>query len=164
MRKFWVIIVIIVLVLGVMVLLTYLSPEIKAYALKIATDRHLPLFIVGLFAPIAFLWKKFVDAIGNFLQGGTAADIENTNRQLQSRLDRIEQEVKGIDEWRKREIDAHREEIDALKKSIAEMSSKKAAIEQTIAQTEATPAVDFATGEKYEKYLDDSETDPNFIR
>ena len=59
---------------------------------------------------------------------------------------------------------ALREEIDALKKSIAEMSSKKAAIEQTIAQTEATPAVDFATGEKYEKYLDDSETDPNFIR
>lgn len=164
MRKFWVIIVIILLVLGTMLLITYLSPGIKAYALKISTDRHLPLFIVGLFAPIVLLWQKFVDAIGKFLKGETAADIENTNRELQSRLDKIEQEVRNIDEWRRKEIDAHREEIEALKKSIAEISSQKAAIQQAIAQTEATPAIDFATGEKYEKYLHDSENDPNFIR
>lgn len=163
MRKFWVIIVIILLVLGLMLLLTYLSPEIRTYAQKIATDRHLPLFIVGLFAPLAFLWQKFVQAIGNFLKGETGKEIENRNRELQSRLDRIEQEVKGIDEWRKREIDAHREEINAITKSIAEISSQKAAIEQTISQTEATPAIDFATGEKYEEYLRDSQNDPNFI-
>jgi len=164
MRKFWAILIIIVVILVTMILITYLSPGVKAYAEKIATDRHLPLIIVGLFAPIMKLWQGFTQAISRFFEGENITDIEKKNQELEARLGTVEQKVGDINQWRTTEIAAQRQQIDALNKSIAAVSAQKAATLQTIAQTESTPAINFATGQKYDDFLHDVESDPNFIR
>ena len=84
--KLWNIILWISLFAIAMLLLTYLVPDIKTFAVGLADQKDLPLWIVAFFAPVLFLIRK----IGDFFKGFTGES--KTEREIRELNEEIKAE------------------------------------------------------------------------
>jgi TolA-binding protein len=147
MSAFWKIVVIIALVLVAMLVITFLSPDIKSFASDLAMKHHLPLWLVGLAAPILYAFKGLGNLLGG--EGGTEKRIKETNQAIEKRLAGLETDVQRLDSWRSQEIERRMQKVNAFEGNVATMESREKQLDQTIsglsqrsAQAQRTMLVD----------------------
>ena len=129
MSKFAKVIVLIVVFFGFMLLLTYVSPSIKQYATGLSAGSRLPLWLVGLAAPILLLFQKIGDVVrGIFGESGTEKEVRESNDAIKARLAQVETDVQRIDDWRARELASRFSRIDALEQEDARLRERRAAL------------------------------------
>jgi hypothetical protein len=130
MSGFWKIVVIVVLVLVTMLVVTYLTPDIKSFASDLATEHHLPLWVVGLAAPILYIFK----GLGSLLvgEGGTEKHVRETNQAIEERLAGLENNVQRLDQWRTQEIDRRMQKVNEFEGAATSMESREGQLDQTI--------------------------------
>lgn len=107
-----------------MLLITYTSDEVMASAMDFATETKLPLWIVGLFAPILFLFQKIKKWFGGLFQGGTEQAISDENESIKSDLAKLREEVNNLNEWRRDALNNEIKKIDAIKKNLDPLESR----------------------------------------
>lgn len=141
MQSFWKTILLVVVVLGVLGLLTYFNSGMRVQAIALARDSHLPIWLVGLFAPFVYLWKKV------FHSGVPASDLDRVveeNKRLKLEQGQLRQDVKGLVEWREQELAAHRAEIARLEKSIAGLQDRVQGVQQHLTALQNTSLDEFS--------------------
>ena len=133
MSKLAKVIVLIVLFFGFMLLLTYVSPSIKQYATELSVGSRLPLWIVGLAAPILLLFQKIGNVLGNiFGETNTEKEVRESNEAIKARLAQVETDVKRIDDWRARELAPLYSRIEALDQEDARLRGRRAALREPL--------------------------------
>ncbi len=133
MSRFGKTIVLILLLLGAMLLLTYVSPGIKAFATDLSKQSHLPIWLVGLAAPILFFFNKLGGFLnGLFGEGETERSIREKNDEIKAKLDEVERSVQQLDEWRRSEIEPRLRRIDELQQNIGSMEGRATAIAESL--------------------------------
>jgi hypothetical protein len=133
MSRFVKLLIIIALVLVAMVLITYLNPSIKGFASALAKGSSLPLWLVGLAAPILYVFKGLANLLGGLVgEGPTEKTIREKNEAISARLEGLERSVKQLDEWRTREIATRMDAIQAREKQIAPLESRARNLDQSI--------------------------------
>jgi septal ring factor EnvC (AmiA/AmiB activator) len=130
--SFWKILGVVLLVAIVGVALsvaTAMNPQIQALAVKMAADSHLPIWLVGLAAPIVFVFKKFF--------GAGSSDkldaIERENEKLKTEQTKLRQEVSALNGWRDQELSRQRAEIARLQNDLDALRSRIAGVDGQIA-------------------------------
>jgi hypothetical protein len=132
MSRFGKLLIIIALVLVAMLLITYLNPNIKAFASTLAGSK-LPLWLVGLAAPILYAFKGLANLLGGLVgEGPTEKTIREKNEAISARLEGLERSVKQLDEWRTREIATRMDAIQAREKQIAPLEARARSLDQSI--------------------------------
>lgn len=129
MSRFTKVLVIIAAILAAMLFLTLTTPAIREFAAGLSKQSNLPIWLVGLAAPILFLF----DRIGGFFRflfgaGSTERSIRDTNDQIKAKLDDVEQRVQRLDTWRRNEIEPRLQRIDALQTSVTGMEDRAGAL------------------------------------
>lgn len=134
MSRFGKVLLIIALVVGVMLLITYLNPGVKSFALGLAKASNLPLWLIGLAAPILYAFKGLANLLGGLVgEGATEKAIREKNEAISARLDGLEQDVKKLDDWRTREIAARMDAIQERERQIAPLEARARSLDQSIA-------------------------------
>lgn len=136
--SFWKVVVVVLLLLAVAVgfsLISAWNPQVKTLAVQMATSSHLPLWLMGLAAPIVFVFKKF------FGNGSSEKldSLENDNRNLKAEQARLRQEVAGLNSWRDQELAKQRAEIARLQGDLDALRSRIEGVNGKIATLQATP-------------------------
>lgn len=156
--KLWNIILWISLFILAMVLLTYLVPDINTFAKGIADQKDLPLWIVALFAPVLFLFKKIGDFFKGFTgESKTEREIRELNEQIKAEMKEIRQQVDGLDSWLKEKINEEMQHIKSLNARIAVLQGERAVISEQIEQVEemdASELVEGMTEEQQDELID----------
>lgn len=142
MNKVWFVIIGIILVAGLMILLTLRIPEIKALASSIAASKHLPIWIVGLFAPLIYLFQKAGDWIKSFNSGKSG--VITRNKQIEAEQERIRRELDSLLDWRSRMLQQEYEAVTRLKTDITRMESQLASLGSQIRKIQNTPVEEIA--------------------
>ena len=154
MKKFWVIVIVVVLVCGLLFALTYSVPQIKEVANELAKNK-MPIWLVGLLAPILYLFRNIFKGLTNILPtSGEEKAIKNENERILKELDRINSEVGRIDEWRKREIDIQMKEIERLKQSIKMLSEASRTLDANIEKLKEKDPASFTEGMSNKEVFD----------
>ncbi len=134
MSRFGKVLLIIALVLGAMLLITYLNPGVNSFALGLAKGSRLPLWLVGLAAPILYVFKGLANLLGSLVgEGATEKTIREKNEAISARLDGLERDVRQLDEWRTREIATRMDAIQQRENQIAPLEARAKSLDQSIA-------------------------------
>lgn len=145
MSTFWKVVIIIIVAMIAMVLITYFVPQVKAVGEELKISTKLPLWIVGLFAPIIFLFRKIGGAFSGLFGGGaTEESIRAENEAIKVEREKLVEEVRKLDEWRNRELELQRAEITAFEKKISSLRTEAQAIDTQFQQIMATAPDKFA--------------------
>lgn len=143
--SFWKILGVVLLVVLVGLALsaaTAMNPEIKALAVEMAADSHLPIWLVGLAAPIVFVFKKFF--------GGGSSDkldaLERDNERLKAEQAKLRQEVSTLNGWRDQELSKQRAEIARLQGDLDSLRSKIAGVDGKIAALQGATLEEIGQG------------------
>ncbi len=149
-------IVFIVLILAAMLLITFVTPAIKSFAGDLAKSSKLPIWIVGLAAPILFFFNR----LGRFLNvlfgaGSTERSIRDTNEQLKAKLDEVEQSVQRLDAWRRGEIEPRLRRIDELQGTVAAMQGRAADLAAGVPSMVADQAALAEERDRLQRQLDE---------
>jgi hypothetical protein len=156
MKKFWIIVILIIAFFALMIFLTYNVPQIKEYALQMSKNRKLPIWIVGLLAPIIYFFKSIGRAFTNILPGkGEEEAIQKENERIQKELDKINSEVARIDQWRKSEIDIQLKEIERLKQSIGILKSVSEGMDADLEKMKNADSSEWTKGKTNKQVFDD---------
>jgi flagellar motility protein MotE (MotC chaperone) len=141
MNQFWKVIIIIVLVLAAMVLITYTVPGIKEFAVKTAADKKLPLWVVGLFAPIVYLFKRLGEMLSNLVGSSPTEDnIRAKNEEIKAKLDGLEKDVRRLDDWRQNEVEKKLQEVARLNQQLSGMQGRAGQLDRQVDALEAERA------------------------
>lgn len=156
MSKFWKVVIIIALVLAAMLLLTYSSPAIKEFAQGLSASSKLPLWLVGLAAPILFVFNRIGKFFsGLFGEGSTERGIREKNEAIKAKLDEVERSVQQLDEWRRTQIEPRMARIAQLEQGIGAMEGRAAAIADSLPALEQQEAEQGARRERLLRTLDE---------
>ena len=130
MSTFWKVVIIVVVVMIVMVAITYLNQDVKGFAVDLATKHKLPLWLVGLAAPILYVFK----GLGSLLtgEGETEKGIREKNETIKDKLGELENRVKELSDWREREIKSRMEAIATHEKTIESMEGRAKGLDASI--------------------------------
>jgi hypothetical protein len=159
LSRFWKFVIILALVLAAMLLLTYSSPAIKEFAQGLSVSSKLPLWLVGLAAPILFVFNRLGKLLGGlFGEGQTERSIREKNEAIKAKLDEVEQNVQRLDEWRRGEVEPRIRRIDALQQSIAGMEGRATAIAESLPALERQEQEQRASRERLLRTLDELRT------
>ncbi len=138
MSGFWKFLLIIVIIAGVMLVITFTIPDVARYAKDLAGKNKLPVWIVGLFAPIAYVFRMFSEWLNKLLgTSSTEQSIQDRNEELKVKVKSLEDEVNKLDEWRRTEIDKRKSDIDRFNANIASMDQRAGAIDAQIQDLQA---------------------------
>lgn len=158
MKNIWFVIIGIFLFSLVMILLTFSVPEIKTYAFGIASSKHLPLWLIGLFAPLAYLFQR----IGQWIKSsdGSRVGVITGNKQLKEEQERIRRELDSLLDWRSRMLQQEYEAVSRLKTDISRMEAQLAGLGSQIRKIQNTSVEEISAsmGDKekddvFERYL-----------
>jgi cell division protein FtsB len=163
MSKFWktilTILIIIIIFAIVMLLITFLVPDVKAFAKSFAAKHSLPLWIVGFLAPIAYALKRLKEWLSNFLGvGKTEREIREENEAIKTEIKKLRQEVQDLDEWRRESIHHEMTEIGYLRQTLSSMEGRSHMLAERIRTLSETPAEDLL------KYMTDKEIEKEIER
>ncbi len=147
MSKFWKtllkVLIIIIIAGGIMLLITFLVPNVKEFASEFSEKHNISLWIVGLFAPIAYVFKRLKDFLSGILgTGKTEKEIEEENEAIKAEIARLRQEVLSLDEWRRESIHQEITEINSLQQRLESMEGRSGTLRQQIETLSETPAMD----------------------
>jgi cell division protein FtsB len=162
MAKFWQnvlkVLIIVVIVAGLMLLITFLVPSVKEYAKDVSQNSKLPLWIVGLFAPIAYVFQRLKNWLTNLLgTGKTEKVIREENEAIKAEMTRLRQEVQALDEWRRESVHREITEINSLRQTLASMEGRSHGLNQrikTLAETPASELIKDMTDEEIEREIE----------
>lgn len=143
MRRLLTIFVVVLVIAAAMLLLTYAIPDIRKFAAGMAEGWHLPLFVVGLLAPILYVFNRIGKWLGSLVSSSSEQAIEDKNRELEIRFARLERDVSDIKARRDEETRAFQKRIDALDAKLADQLSTLQAARDEVARIQATPASEF---------------------
>ncbi|MBI1807063.1 MAG: hypothetical protein HYR76_08455 [Ignavibacteria bacterium] len=133
MDKFWKVLVILVLVFGGMLAITLLVPGVKDFAVKLARENNLPLWLVGFAAPILYLWEKVKSVFSNLLgDGSTEKAITKENEDIKAELEKLRQQVRDLDEWRRESIHREITEINRLQEKVSSLEERSRTVDTQI--------------------------------
>lgn len=125
--------VMILVLLAAMLLVTLLVPEVRAFASRLASTSGLPIWLVGLAAPILFALQKLGGLLGGvFGDSATERDIRARNEAIRTRLDAVERDVRRLDEWRQSAIGEERRRIAGFEDEIAARQARVRTLEASI--------------------------------
>jgi len=145
--SFWKIVVVIVLLLLVVAgleLVTFRNPQILALAGNMAIESHLPLWLVGLAAPLVFVWKRlFGDSSG---AGAKLDALEKDNNQLKQEQVKLRQDVANLNASRDQELTRQLQEISRLQASIDSLNSKISENDDKLVAAVSKPVSNYAAG------------------
>lgn len=147
MSKFWksflTILIIIIIVAGIMLLITFLVPDVKVYAQQFSQKHNIPLWIVGLFAPIAYFFQRLKEWLSGLLgEGKTEKEIRDENEAIKAEMEELRKEVQTLDEWRRENIHREITEITSLRQTLSSMEGRSQALSRQIQTLSETPAMD----------------------
>ncbi len=155
MKKFWIIIIIIVIVCGLLFALTYSVPQIKVVAGELAENK-VPFWLIGLLAPILYLFRSIGKGISKILpSSGEENEIKNENARITEELSKINSEVERLDIWRKREIDIQMKEIERLKLSIRILTEASRNLDSSIESLREKDPSSFTEGMSNKEVFDE---------
>jgi len=140
MKQTWIVIGILLFVV-VMLLLTFRVPEIKTLASSLASNKHLPLWFVGLFSPILYFFKKFGDWV--MFSGTEKGGVISRNQKIKTEQERIRRDLDTLLDWRSRMLQQEYESVNRLKNEISLMEKKLASLESQIRTVQNTPVEEF---------------------
>jgi DNA repair exonuclease SbcCD ATPase subunit len=154
MKRFWVIVIIIVIACGILFALTYSVPQIKDVANELARNK-VPFWLIGLLAPIMYLFRNLGKSLSNLLpRSGEEEDIKNENERITKELERINNEVSRLDTWRKNEIDIQMKEIERLKVSIKMLTEASRTLDSNIERIKEKDPASFTEGKSAKEIFD----------
>lgn len=143
MRQTWIVIISILLFVGAMLLLTFRIPEIRAFASSLASNKHLPLWFVGLFSPIVYLFKNMGDWV---ISSGTRdGGVIGRNQQIQTEQERIRRDLDSLLDWRSRMLQQEYESANRLKSEITLMEKQLASLGSQIRNIQSKSVEEFAS-------------------
>ena len=132
MPKFWKAVIIIAIVAIVLYAISTFIPGVKSIADAMKGSK-VPWWIAGLLAPIVFVFKKIGEGLKGLLgTGATEEEIAQKNEAIEAKLNRLEQDVQRLDEWRKSEIDRRLKTIDKHEQSIGSMEGRARALDESV--------------------------------
>ncbi len=144
MSKFWKIALPVIVFFAAMILLTFLVPDIKTFASGFAASKDLPLWIVGLFAPILYLFIKIKDGLLQFTgESETEKEIRKVNEQIKQEISQLRQDVGVMDRWMRENVGEELRHIERLNERMAGLQQRRDRIEARIAEIEGASAQDF---------------------
>jgi hypothetical protein len=156
MKKYWVVIIILVAIIALMYFLTNNIPQIKEVADQLAKNNKMPIWLVGLLSPIIYFFKSIWKGITNILPGREEEEaIRNENEKIQKELDRINNEVSRIDEWRTKEIDIQMKEIERLRQSIGILKEVSKTMDSNIEKMKNANPSSWAEGKSNKQIFDE---------
>lgn len=133
MSRFSKFVIILVIVFAAMLLLTYSSPAIKEFAQGLSVSSKLPLWLVGLAAPILFVFDRIGKLLGGlFGAGPTERGIRETNEEIKAKLAQVEREVADLHQWRTTQIEPHMARIAQLQQDIGGMETRAGALRERV--------------------------------
>ena len=100
-------IIVVAIIAGCLLLITYLVPDINQFATDLAKQRALPFWLIGLIAPIAFILRKSRDWFAKLFK------FSNT-----------EKEIKELDDWRNEQLTVERSKYTTTINEITEIDNK----------------------------------------
>ena len=154
MKKFWVILIIIVLVCAILFALTYSVPQIKDVADEMAANR-VPFWLIGLLAPFLYVFKSIGKGLANiFPKSGEEEAIKKENDRILKELNEINNEVERLDKWRRNEIDIQMKEIERLKVSIKMLSKASRVLDTNIQKLKEKDPTSFTEGMSNQEVFD----------
>ena len=132
MNNFWKVLTLIVVLLTAMILITYLNPEIKKFASGVADRNNLPLWFVGLAAPILYVVQRIKNFFSGLLRGSTEKSIAEENESIKNDMAKLRQDVDRLDEWRLTGIDKQMVEAETFRTNIGNMKQRASTIKEQI--------------------------------
>ena len=155
MKKFWTILVLLIVFIAVMYLLTDNIPQIKDTANQLASNNKMPIWLIGLLAPIIYFFKSIWKGITNILPvKGEEDAIKKENERIQKELERINNEVTRIDQWRTKEIDIQMKEIERLRQSIGILKEVSRSMDNDIEKIKMAEPSQWAEGKSNKQVFD----------
>ena len=138
-------VILLLLVLAVaMLLISWLVPDVNAFVRQFAGARKLPIWVVGLFGPIAFLFSKMGDFVGGiFGTSKTEQQVSQENEEIKTERERLMEDVRKLNEWRNREIDLQRREIDLLNQKLSGLRAQSQSLDARIEEVREKPTDEF---------------------
>jgi uncharacterized protein (DUF2164 family) len=125
MSRFQKTIVIVVLILAAMLLLTFISPDIRAFATDLSKQTNVPIWLVGLAAPILFVFNRLGRFLsGLFGEGATGRSIRDANEAIKTKLDDVEHSIDRLDRWRRNEIEPRLRWIDQQQEAVGALEGR----------------------------------------
>ena len=143
------------IIIIVLLLVTWLVPDVNTYAKSLVSDKW-PIWLVGIAAPILFLLKKIKDGLVNLIFPG--GRIGEENEVIKRERNELRKDVDELLNWRR----------SALKKEVAELEKAKARllgheedlnrVDAEISRVESTPdsRISEPTRKTPEEHLSDS--------
>jgi len=137
MAKFWKVIIVLAIIAAALIALTYFVPDIKSLAVTMKGTSNVPLWIVGLAAPLVYGFKKITAGLGSLFTGSTESAISTENESIKKEIAALRDDVRRNDEWRQmamasqlREITLLQQHLQILESQDATLAAKQTAIEQ----------------------------------
>ncbi len=153
MKKFWLIVIIIVAFCILMYILSNNVPQIKDVANELVAKQKLPIWLVGLLAPIIYFFKSISKGFsGLFSSNGQEEKIEKENDRILKELEMIKNDISRIDSWRKEEIEREIAKIELLRKDLLFMDSRYTKIKNEFALLEGKSLKDYLKDKSDEEY------------
>lgn len=129
----WKLIILVALLLG-LYLVTLNVGDVRSFASGLMTTTKLPIWLVGLLAPILFVLQGIGKLLGSlFNSGSPEREIADSNAAIRQELIDIRQTVRDIDAWRAQQLQIHREAIARIQHSVTSMEKKLPALDAEIA-------------------------------
>jgi uncharacterized protein involved in cysteine biosynthesis len=109
----------------VMLLISWLVPDVNKYVHDYSGAKKLPIWLVGLFGPIAYLFNKIGKMFGGiFGTNVTEKQIEEKAQQVEDDRKKIWTEIDNLIAWRRDTINKEITEIDGLNKKISALQER----------------------------------------
>ncbi|HNY29725.1 MAG TPA: hypothetical protein PKO15_02460 [Fibrobacteria bacterium] len=122
-RTLLTILLLLVLMAGVLLLLSWFVPDLRDLAKDLADQNDLPFWVAGMVAPIVYVFRRFRDGIGSLFASGASRKVDA----ISDARDDLRKEVDELLQWRR---DTLRQEIQSMQATRAEMESVRAQLTQ----------------------------------
>lgn len=123
-----------------MLLITFTSKEVMNTAIDFSTKNKLPLWIIGLFAPLLFVFQKIKKWFGGLFQGGTQEEIREENESIKEDLKKLRLDVNNLNEWRRDAIQNEINRINVLKQNLEPLENRNTRLSEQIKSLSGKPA------------------------
>ena len=125
-------VVVALLILGAIVIaVTYAVPVIRTFASNASAARHVPLFAIGLWAPIAYFFHRLSEWLSGFFGVGEQDNaIRAKNLAAEDGLARLRAELQANEGSRRRAADEERRQIAELGERMTQLKAQVAELER----------------------------------
>jgi hypothetical protein len=154
MSRFAKTMIIIGLVLALMLLLTFASPDIKAFATELSKTSKLPIWLVGLAAPLLFLFNRLGSFFSGLLGGPTEERIRERNEDIKRQVTGLEGDVQALDARLRAELEPRLQRIEAQQQQIGALQGRADALAGAVPALQTERQALLAEQERLQRRLD----------